>query len=77
MKAGDLVLTPMGETKTVRWIDRRVVSMRFAGPVRNLPVWIKAGALGNGLPTRDLLLSGAHDVPRRHSGAGRCHGERN
>ncbi len=57
---GDTVLTPSGEVKTVRWMGRRVVDMKFADPLRALPVRIKAGALGNGLPVRDLLVSPYH-----------------
>ena len=57
---GDAVLTPSGEAKTVRWMGRRVVDMKFAAPARALPVRIKAGALGGGLPTQDLLVSPDH-----------------
>ena len=57
---GDTVLTPSGEAKTVRWMGRRVVDMKFADPARALPVRIKAGALGDGLPVQDLLVSPDH-----------------
>ncbi len=34
--------------------------MVFADPLRVLPIRVKAGALGEGLPGRDLLLSADH-----------------
>ncbi|MBU6449417.1 MAG: Hint domain-containing protein [Rhodospirillales bacterium] len=60
LEAGDTVLTATGEAKAVRWMGRRVVDMQFADLARNLPVRIKAGALGNGLPTQDLMVSPDH-----------------
>ncbi len=60
LEAGDTVLTPSGEVKSVRWMGRRVVNMKFADPARALPVRIKAGALGKGLPMQDLLVSPDH-----------------
>ncbi|GAA0598152.1 hypothetical protein GCM10009416_40470 [Craurococcus roseus] len=60
LKAGDLVLTADGEAKPVRWLGRQTVSTRFADPLRVLPVRIAAGALGEGLPRRDLLVSPDH-----------------
>jgi hypothetical protein len=62
LKAGDLVLTAEGRAMPVRWLGRTVVSRVFADPVRVLPVRIKAGALGEALPARDLLLSPGHGV---------------
>ena len=61
LKAGDMVLTAAGEkAKPVRWIGRRAVSTRFADPQTSMPVRIEAGALGNELPKRDLLVSPDH-----------------
>jgi Hint domain len=60
LKAGDLVLTSEGEAKPVRWMGRQTVCTLFADPLRVLPVRIRAGALGGGLPVRDLLLSPDH-----------------
>ncbi len=60
LKIGDLVLTDTGEAVPVRWIGTRRVSPRFADPVRSLPIRIAAGALGDGLPRRDLLISPDH-----------------
>jgi hypothetical protein len=60
LKIGDLVTTADGRAVPVRWIGTRVVAVRFADPLRALPIRIKAGALGDGLPLRDLLVSPDH-----------------
>jgi hypothetical protein len=57
---GDLVLTQDGAAQAIRWVGRQTVSTRFADPLRVLPIRIRAGALGDGLPRRDLLVSPAH-----------------
>jgi Hint domain len=62
LRPGDLVMTTTGETKTVRWIGRQTVSRVFADPLRVLPIRVKAGALGENLPCRDLLISPDHAV---------------
>jgi hypothetical protein len=58
--AGDLVLTANGAAMPVLWLGRSVISRRFADPVRVLPIRIMAGALGENLPLRDLLVSPGH-----------------
>ncbi|MGO8738256.1 Hint domain-containing protein [Rhodoblastus sp.] len=60
LKIGDLVVTLDGSTRPVAWIGRSTVSARFADPVRLFPIRIKAGALGENIPSRDLLLSPDH-----------------
>lgn len=62
LKAGDLVLTADGRTAPIRWMGRQTVSTRFADPMRALPIRIRAGALADNLPARDLLVSPAHAV---------------
>ena len=59
---GDRVLTSEGALRKVRWIGRQTISTRFADPLRVLPIRIKAGALGENSPVRDLLLSPAHAI---------------
>ena len=61
LRPGDLVQTASG-AMPVRWIGHSHVSTRFADPLRVLPIRIRAGALGAGLPVRDLLLSPEHAV---------------
>jgi hypothetical protein len=60
LQQGDLVLTAAGDAKPVRWIGRQTVSCTFADPLRVLPIRIAAGALGDDLPSRDLLVSPDH-----------------
>jgi hypothetical protein len=65
LRAGDRVMTVDGAARaleTVRWVGRNVVSRRFADPLRVLPIRIRAGALGDSVPTRDLLVSPDHGV---------------
>ena len=62
LKAGDLVLTASGEAKQVRWLGRSDISATFADPLKFAPVRIKAGALGENLPVRDLCVSPAHAI---------------
>jgi hypothetical protein len=59
---GDHVMTTDGRTEKVSWIGRQTVSLRFADPLRVLPIRIKAGALGEDVPSRDLLLSPDHAI---------------
>ena len=58
---GDRVMTAAGASEPIRWIGRRGYAGRFLTGRRNLlPVTIRAGALGNGLPRRDLVVSPLH-----------------
>ncbi|WP_066598646.1 Hint domain-containing protein [Celeribacter halophilus] len=63
LKIGDMVLTQDRGYQKIRWAG----SFK-AGPIKLLqnpklrPVRIMAGALGNGLPKRDLLVSRQHRV---------------
>ena len=62
LAAGDLVLTADGRAMPVRWLGRTVVSRVFADPLQVLPVRIKAGALAENVPARDLLVSPSHAI---------------
>ncbi|MBF0860366.1 hypothetical protein HKD24_14365, partial [Gluconobacter sp. LMG 31484] len=58
---GDRVLTASGSLRPIRWIGHRSYSGPFVRSNRNvLPVIIRAGALGDGLPRRDLSVSPLH-----------------
>jgi hypothetical protein len=59
LKIGDLVLTSDGRSVPVRWIGRQTVARLFADEL-SCPVRIKAGALADNIPHRDLLVSHAH-----------------
>ena len=62
LKTGDLVLTHDGRSVPVSWLGKQTISMKFADPMRVLPIRIKAGALAENTPTRDLLISPDHAV---------------
>lgn len=57
---GDMVSTAAGEARPIRWIGRQSVTTVFADPVRNFPIRIQAGALGENVPERDLFVSPDH-----------------
>ena len=59
--AGDMLMTANG-AKPVRWIGQSHIHTGFADPLRSLPIRIRQGALGGGLPVRDLLLSPGHAI---------------
>jgi hypothetical protein len=57
---GDPILTADGRTVPVKWIGRQTVHKLFTPPERFAPVRVAAGALGDGLPRRDLVLTADH-----------------
>ncbi len=60
LRVGDLVLTADGRVAPVRWVGLQTVATLFADPLCTFPIRIAAGALGEGLPARDLLVSPDH-----------------
>lgn len=60
LQHGDLVLTHDGLVKPVAWLGRQTVSTIFADKTRVLPIRVKAGALADAVPARDLLVSPDH-----------------
>ncbi len=63
LRVGDLVLTRDGGAQPLRWIGTRWLSAAaLAAQPTLVPVRIAAGALGAGLPERDLLVSPQHRV---------------
>ena len=59
LRIGDQIRTADGRAVPVTWIGRRTVLKGFAGE-RARPVRVTAGALGDGLPHRDLVLTADH-----------------
>lgn len=60
LKVGDPILAANGKTIPVKWVGRQVVSTRFGPAERLMPVRVTAGALGDGLPLRNLTLTSDH-----------------
>jgi hypothetical protein len=61
LQPGDLVLTADSGPRPLRWLCQTQVSPARLQRQRNLaPVVIRAGALGAGLPTRDMAVSPQH-----------------
>ena len=59
---GDSVITIGGTSAAIRWIGRRAIATRFMDPLKAMPIRIKAGALSESTPARDLRLSPDHAV---------------
>jgi len=62
LERGDLVLTADGRSVPVTWLGVQTVSRLFADPNRVWPIRIKAGALSDNVPSRDLLISPDHAI---------------
>jgi T5SS/PEP-CTERM-associated repeat protein len=61
LQEGDEVETFAGEAARIVWIGRRTIAPRLhPRPDTVQPILITAGALGNGLPWRDLVVSPDH-----------------
>jgi hypothetical protein len=65
LREGDRVVTALGAGRLapVRWVGRRTLSpARHPRPWDVSPIRIRAGAIGPGRPSRDLLLSPDHSL---------------
>jgi len=60
--AGDAVLLADGRQNTVKWLGEQPVNTKLSNPMAVNPIRISAGALGAGLPLRDLLISPDHAI---------------
>lgn len=76
VEVDDMVLTRDSGFQPVRWVGRRALSSQelFRAPHLR-PIQIAAGALGPGIPRRDLRLSPQHRVLVRSRIAARMFGE--
>ena len=57
---GDKVMTGSGRARPIKWIGRSNVVTRLCDPLKAWPVRIKAHALAEAVPSRDLLVSPDH-----------------
>jgi hypothetical protein len=63
LSIGDRVVTRFGGIQAIQWIGRQSYDPRFTKTDRDrIPVCIRAGALGDHLPARDLYISPAHSM---------------
>ncbi|WP_306424603.1 Hint domain-containing protein, partial [Methylobacterium goesingense] len=61
LRVGDRVLTGAGQHRPIRWIGSRALApRRHPRPGQAQPVRIRAGALGENKPARDLRVSPGH-----------------
>ena len=61
LQIGDRIIVKSGFARPIKWIGRRSYNGRFVLGRRDiLPICIKAGALGENLPRRDLWISPCH-----------------
>lgn len=79
MRVGDVVATESGGARTVRWVGRRRLSAAELAETPSLrPIRIAKDALGEGAPSRDLLVSPQHrmlvrsPIVRRMFGVDSC-----
>ena len=63
LQIGDNVVTAEGKLEPIKWIGYQTVKPhQVKQPLRGYPILIKAGALGNNLPHRDLYVSPDHGM---------------
>ncbi len=63
LQVGDLVVTASGEQRPVKWLGHRTMDpRRHARPEIAMPVRIRAGALRENQPSRDLVVSPGHAI---------------
>ncbi len=72
LRVGDRVLTVDAGAQVLRWVGSRNLNVRDADNLK--PIRIRTGALGQGLPTADLLVSPQHRVLVRSAVAQRMFG---
>ncbi len=62
LRIGDRVTTADGRAEPIRFIGRQTVMPRFGLPELLCPILIRAGALGENVPVRDLRVSAHHGI---------------
>ncbi len=59
---GDMVLTMQGEAMPIRWIGTACRPLAAGARIEESPVVVRAGALADGVPVRDLRLTKGHSL---------------
>lgn len=62
LSVGDVISIADGGTTRVRWVGQQTVRSAISDPAVIHPICISAGAIGPGVPARDLWLSRDHAV---------------
>lgn len=62
LQIGDCLITADGAETRVKWVGHRTIMPMFGLAKRNEPVKIAAGALGDNVPTRDLVVTADHGM---------------
>jgi hypothetical protein len=62
LQIGDIVTTAAGAQKPVTWIGRMRIPLTRFNRETAVPICVKRGALGNGLPKHDLYVSNDHAI---------------
>ncbi len=76
LRVGDDVMTQSGETHPIRWIGSRCLeACELWSEPKNRPICIRAGALGFGQPSQDLMVSPQHRILVRSLIAERMFGQ--
>lgn len=74
LKVGDLVRTLDNGLKPLRWIASQRLTSELTADPKLRPVRIRAGALGHGVPSADLVVSPQHRILVRSRIAARLFG---
>ncbi len=63
LRVGDRVITRDNGIQEIRWVGRNALGWKMLGANPHLkPILIQKGALGHGLPERDMLVSPNHRI---------------
>ncbi|NNM57691.1 Hint domain-containing protein [Acidocella sp.] len=62
LRIGDAVPTMHAGMQKIKWIGMRGYAAPFANHAKVLPICVRAGALGEGVPSRDLFVSPGHAI---------------
>ncbi|TMV38466.1 type I secretion protein, partial [Thioclava sp. BHET1] len=61
LRVGDKIITRDNGIQEIRWLNHRVMDGKTLLANPNMrPILIRKGALGNGLPERDMMVSPNH-----------------